>query len=231
MDDLIHYGVKGMHWGVRKDEQTGARFKGPGPEVDSALHESTKSAAVQVSSLVGERYDFRIRKIIAMGPGHPEYEAGTMGYVAITGKQKREGDILVTVDDTRPALKACEKMKWVGKGCGTTQAFLTHEAAHAIFHAPQRHDKNGNIVGGNFNERRNAMMAAITQADKDGIPEHKFLRSISGYAEHGANREEVEAELFSQYHWGTNPPNFVKAWGQSLHSQLGLDPTPFKERG
>lgn len=228
--ELVHYGVKGMHWGVRKDEQTVARFKGAGPQVDSALHESTKASAIQVSSLVGDRYDFRIRKVIAMGPGHPEYEAGTMGYVAITGKQKREGDIRVTVDDTRPALKKCEEVKWVGKGCGTTEAFLTHEAAHAIFHAPQRHDKNGQIVGGNFPERMTAMKAAIAQADKDRIPESKFLSSISGYAQHGTNREEVEAELFSQYHWGTNPPEFVKVWGQTLHNELGIDGTPFRER-
>lgn len=229
--DLTHHGIKGMHWGVRKDEQVSGRFAGPGPEVDAALHESTKVAATKVAALIGDRYDFRIRKVIAMGPGHPEYEAGTMGFVQNTGKQKAEGEILVTVDDTRPALKKCEKVKWVGKGCGTTEAFLTHEAGHAIFHSREYYKKDGTIGGGNIEARMKAMQAAFDQSEKDGIPERKFMSSISGYARHGANKEEVEAELFSQYHWGTNPPEFVKVWGQTLHNELGIDGTPFKERG
>jgi hypothetical protein len=230
MDELSHHGVKGMHWGVRKDEPTVGRFRGSGPEIDPALHESSKMAASRVASLIGDRYDFNIRKVIGMGPGHPEYEAGTLGLVNITGEQKREGDILISIKDTRPVMKKSEKKKWVGEGCGTPEALLTHEAAHAIFHAPQYHKKDGTIAGGNFDVRMKAIQAAIEQSKKDGIRESKFMSSISGYAARAGNREEAEAELFSQYHWGTNPPNFVMVWGKTLHEGLGIDGTPFRER-
>lgn len=227
--ELTHYGVKGMKWGVRKEEQTRARFRVGGPKIDPALHSVTKTSAQEVASLIEERYGFRIREVIAIGPGHPEYDAGTLGYVNIDGKQKSEGDIHVSQDDPRKQLKASERAGWVGKGCGTTEAFLTHESAHAIFHAPQKMEK-GKVVGGNMDARTKALKAAVEESKREGIPEHKFMSKISGYAVSAGNREEVEAELFSQYHWGTKTPNFVKVWGETLHRELGIDDTPFREK-
>jgi len=225
--DIEHHGVKGMHWGIRKDEQTVSRFSGP--SIEPGLHESTVAAANHVSALMHDRYGFEITKVVAMGPGNPEYDRGTMGFVENKGK-KAEGVINITIDDTRPAMKKCEKVKWVGKGCGTPEAFLTHETAHAMFHATSYHDKNGNIAGGNIEARLKAGRAAFEQAAKDGIRnDYQFMRKLSGYALHGNNREEVEAELFSQYHWGTNPPKFVKVWGETLHREMGIDGTPFRK--
>jgi hypothetical protein len=195
------------------------------------LHESVKTAAADVASLIEGRYDFRIKEVKSIGPGHPEYDRGTIGYVELTGSQKREGTIFATKDDPRKALSKSEKKGWMGEGCGNTHGFLTHEAAHAIFHSPQKVKRDGKIVGGNFDSRMKAITAAIEESKRAGIPESKFLSSISGYAATSGTREEAEAELFSQYHWGTNTPSFVKVWGETLHKELGLDPTPFKERG
>lgn len=225
---LTHHGVKGMHWGVRKEGPERYRFQAS-PKIDPNLHESQKIAASRVASLIGERYDFNIKEIKSFGPGDEEYARGTMGYVKLSGSQKREGTIFVSQDDPHKALKRSEKLGWVAKGCGTTHSFLTHEAAHAIFHTPQK-VVNGKVTGGDFDARITAIKAAIEESKRAGIPEHKFLSSISGYAASSGSREEAEAELFSQYHWGTNPPSFVKVWGETLHKELGIDGTPFKER-
>jgi hypothetical protein len=168
-----------------------------------------------------------------MGPGHPEYDAGTMGYVQLGVGDASSGIINVSKDNLKPSLKYCEEIGWLAKDCGTEQAFLTHETAHAIFHAPVRNVQSffGGVkqVGGHIDARNVAMNAAIQTSVRDGVPEHDFLNRISGYAASAGIREEAEAEMFSQYHWHPDPPNFVKVWGETLHQQMGLDNTPFKD--
>lgn len=225
-----------MHWGVRKDDDIAGRLQAPGPKIDPTLHPATKESAVRVASLISQRYGFRTREIIGFEPGHPDISdssvggasTGALGYVNITGSSKPEGDIFVSREDTRIPLRESEKAKWVGKGCGTTEAFLTHESAHAVFHQPQRIE-NGVVVGGNIEARNKAMQAAVNEAIRKRIPDYLFLNSLSGYAQHAGNRQEVEAELFSQYHWGTKPPSFVKVWGETLHREMGIDDTPFRK--
>lgn len=233
---LAHYGVKGMKWGVRKDDEYGdkLRFHGPeqGPSISHELHDDTKVASKEVVDLIGQRYGFNIKEVVAMGPGHPEYEAGTMGYVQLGSGKANEGTIFVSTDDLKPALKASEDMGWLGKDCGHAQSFLTHEAAHAIFHAPVRNVQGFfgvKQVGGNLDARNVAIQAAIKESLREGIPEHLFLERLSGYAAASGSREEAEAEMFSQYHWGSDSPNYVKVWGETLHREMGLDSTPFKE--
>lgn len=233
---LSHYGVRGMQWGHRKSiETTGnLRFQGPPTTVniDHNLHADTKAASKEVASLIAQRYKFNITDVKSIGPGHPEYEAGTMGYVKLGSGKVNEGTIFVSKDHLRPMLKASEDMGWLGKDCGTEQSFLTHETAHAIFHAPVRNVQGllgVRQVGGNIDARNIAMHEAIKASLKEGIPEHQFLDRISGYASTAGIREEAEAEMFSQYHWGSNSPNFVKVWGETLHREMGVDPTPFKE--
>lgn len=231
-DDLIHYGVKGMKWGVRNDDDVAGRFQpvGSGPKIDPKVHPASQEAAREVSRLVQERYGYTVKEVKSFGPGHPEYESGTLGYVQNNGKSKPEGDIYVSVDDPRSKMKDSEKVGWVAKGCGNPTAFLTHEAGHAIFHSREKHDRKGNVVGGNREARIKAGQAMFEEADRSGMSDQKLLNKISGYAETSGTREEIEAELFSQYHWRTNPPSFVKVWGETLHKEMGIDPTPFRER-
>jgi hypothetical protein len=231
-EELLHYGVKGMKWGVRKDQEDGVyRLQGPGPTIDSTLPQSTKSAGKEVASLIGERYGFKISALKSIEPGHPEYGTGTIGFVQGT-PGRREGVIYTAHTDVRKQLKHGEDIGWFGKDCGNVRAFLTHESAHAIFHAEQK-VKTGfagpRIVGGNIKARDKAIKAAIKAAQRDGIPSHLFSSKVSDYAATSGMREEVEAELFSQYHWSSNPPSFVTVWGETLHRELGLNDTPFRE--
>lgn len=230
-DELVHYGVKGMHWGIRKaDESSGNPHPvGSGPKIDPKVHPASQEAARQVAALIQERYGYTVKEVKSFGPGHPEYEHGTLGYVQNTGNSKPEGDIYLSVDDPRRKMKASEKVGWVAKGCGNPTAFLTHESAHAIFHSREKYDSKGNVVGGNREARTKAAEAMIKEAERSGIPEHMLLGRISGYAATSGTREEIEAELFSQYHWSTNPPSYVKVWGETLHKEMGIDGTPFRE--
>ena len=229
---LEHFGIKGMHWGIRKDQDpSNFRLQGADLTVDSRLPSSTKAAGREVASLIGERYGFRITSLNAIAPGHEEYERGTIGYVQST-PGKMGGSIYVHQSDVRKSLKDAEEMDWFAKDCGTVRAFLTHESAHALFHADQQ-VKSGllgpKVVGGNIKARDKALKAAMKEVKREGIPPHLFSSKVSGYAKADGSREELEAELFSQYHWSSNPPQFVKVWGETLHQELGIDSTPFRE--
>lgn len=231
-DDLMHYGVKGMRWGVRNEDDAVGKspsVSSDGPKIDSKIHPASRDAAKEVSRLIQERYGYTVKEVKSFGPGHPEHAHGTLGYVENTGTSKAEGDIHLSVDDPRRKMKASEKAGWVGKGCGNPKAFLTHESAHAIFHSREKYDRKGNVVGGNHEARQKALVALVEEAKRTRVPEHDLVRKISGYAATSGTREEIEAELFSQYHWHTNPPSFVKVWGETLHKEMGIDGTPFKE--
>ncbi|QEQ93509.1 hypothetical protein SEA_GIRLPOWER_10 [Streptomyces phage GirlPower] len=230
-EELVHYGVKGMKWGVRKDDDVAGRFQpvGEGPKMDSRVHPVSQQAAREVAALIQERYGYKIREVKAITPDNEEYARGTLGYVANNGKQKLEGDIYIAMRDPTREMKASEKMGWVAKGLGTPVGLLTHESGHAIFHSREKYDKDGKVVGGEKEARMKALQALVDEAKRKRIPEHRLLRKLSGYAAASQGHEEIEAELFSQYHWHPKPPSFVTVWGQTLHKELGIDPTPFKE--
>ncbi|ASU03995.1 hypothetical protein SEA_FRODOSWAGGINS_10 [Streptomyces phage FrodoSwaggins] len=226
-DELIHYGVKGMKWGVRKAEETGGyRAQLSAVNIDPTIHKATKEAAIEVSNLISDRYGFNIRNIKELGKDHPEYP-DTAAYVAIN-KGSVEGTIHIQARDLRKHMSDTEKTGWMAPGTGNVRGLLTHESAHAFFHATQT-VKSGfsgpKVVGGNIKARDKALQVAIKTSMQDG---HN-LYDTSGYVRHARMREELEAELFSQYHWAHNPPRYVKAWGETLHKELGVDPTPFKE--
>jgi hypothetical protein len=149
------------------------------------------------------------------------------------GSRGEGGVIHVATKDLDKNLKHCEHIGWLAKGCGHTKAFLTHESAHALFHTEDK-VKQGflapKLVGSNIQARDKALKVAVKAAKKDGIPRHEFVSKVSGYAQSAGLRQELEAELFAQYHWSPNPPRFVQEWGKSLHSELGVDDTPFRER-
>lgn len=233
---LAHYGVKGMKWGIRKEDAPagGYRLQASGPTIDSNLHPSTQTAGKEVAALMSQRYGFQIAAIKDLKPSHPqEHEKGTIGFVQYTPGQAG-GVVFARSDDVRKVLKGAEDTGWFGPGTGNPKSFITHEAAHAMFHAEQQVTVGflaPKVVGGNRAARDSALKASLKAAKRDGISPYQYSSKVSGYAAAGGNREEMEAELFSNYHWNPNPPPFVKVWGETLHREMGIDPTPFRESG
>lgn len=241
VDDILeHFGVKGMQWGVRKDQPTSGFRLQSGLSIASDLHPSTKQGAADVARLMNSRYGFQINEVKTLGPGHPEYTPGTKGTIGFVEHTpgKSGGVIYMKAIDVRPSARAAEKAGWFGPGCGTPSAFLTHEASHALFHAAQERKVSAwtgkaKNTGPYQKATDKAMQVALKTAKKDGIEPGpyglNFAAHVSGYAQHARVQEEIEAEMFSQYHWSPNPPRFVKAWGETLHQELGVDATPFRE--
>lgn len=231
---LAHHGIKGQKWGVRHDPETEGTVHRSSPlKIDSGIDSNLKKSAASVATLMGERYGFHIGEIKLIPKDHIGNEPDTLGFVEpAEGATTSVSTIFVKKGSIRPALKHAESVGWFANGCGTEKAFLTHESAHALFHINDRL-KNGllsqRLVGNNIKARDKAMQAAVKAARKDGIPHVHMLSHVSGYAYSAGTRQELEAELFSQYHWMPNPPRFVKVWGETLHQELGIDPTPFKE--
>lgn len=228
---LFHYGVKGMRWGVRKDDSSGYRLKSNVMTIDPDINGATKSAGQEVARLMSDRYGFELTSLKTLGPDHPEYDYGTVGFVQSTPGQ-RGGQIYVRNHNLGKELKGAEDIGWFAAGCGNEKAFLTHESGHALFHAEQKTVSGflgPKTVGGSSDARSKALKAAVKQLKQDGSSVYDFASKVSGYAKEAGVLEEVEAELFSQYHWGSNPPNFVKVWGSTLHRELGVDGTPFRE--
>lgn len=231
---LAHYGVLGMKWGVRKDDTpTGHRLHTGAVPIAASLHPSTKVGAKEIVPLMSNRYGFQITEFKDLKVSNPaEYDYGTIGYVQLTPGQKG-GVVHMRPGDQRKKLAEAEKTGWFANGTGNVRGFVTHEAAHAMLHADQQ-VKVGFLGGqkvksGSIQARDAALKAASKQAARDGIPEHQQIAQVSGYAHASGSREELEAELFSQYHWNPNPPAFVNVWGQTLHREMGVDATPFRE--
>lgn len=231
--DLAHHGVKGMHWGVRNNDESGSNNSRvvAEPTVDSHLHPATQAAGKEVAALIGSRYDFHIGAVKTLDPTVEAQNPGLMGYVLNT-PGKAENTIYASRHDIRKPLKDAENTGWFAKDCGNPKAFMTHEVAHAMFHSEQQ-VKSGllgaKVIGGNRKARDKALKAALKEAKREGISPSQMVSKISGYATAANSREEAEAELFSQYHWSSNPPKFVQAWGKTLHHELGIDDTPFRE--
>lgn len=225
-DELVHYGIKGMKWGVRKDDERVGRAVSATIPSDPGIHKTTRDAAAAVSGMLAERYGYRFTSLKTIGPGHPEYP-GTMAFVGHESDSPA-GTIYVQNRNLTPHLKHAEEVGWMVPGTANQKGLLTHESAHSIFHAKQTL-KPGffapKLVGGNIEARDKALKAAVKTSKSEG----KTVWEISGYANTAHNRVELEAEFFSQYHWATNPSKAVVAWGETLHRELGVDPTPFKD--
>lgn len=228
--DVVHYGVKGMHWGVRKNREVSAGSSSS-LNVEPGLHKSTVVAAQEVSSLMGDRYGYEIKNVKVLDKRHPQYDPSYMAFVEDNKHfgGKNDATIFVSPRNMTRNLRAAERAGWNAMGTGNMKGLLTHESAHSLFHSDQVVTTTASgkqkVTGGNIEARDKAFKAAMKAAAQDGVT----IWDSSGYARAAGVREELEAELFSQYHWATNPPRFVEVWGKSLHQEMGVDPTPFKE--
>lgn len=238
-DFLEHFGIKGMRWGFRKSapkptyEPTvdPVKLGSPIKHMDKTLHTSTQDGAHEVAAMLKSRYGYEVTSVVAIADKRKfkNYLAYVEAGVA-SGNEKSKGTIHIQARDLNPELQKLEKSGWFGEGAGNVRSTMTHETAHSMFHAEQTYDRWGNRTGGgNLKARDKAMEDARKQANADGIKTKNFSKSVSGYAHAAYWREEVEAEMFSQYHWSPNPPKFIKTWGESLHRELGVDATPFRE--
>lgn len=226
---LVHYGVKGMHWGVRKDRESVYRLQTSGLAIDSEIHKETKAAAVEVSKLIGDRYGYSIKNVKTLGPDNPQFPEA-LAYVENNKAHGggNDGTIFVQSSNLSGVMKGIEDIGWMVPGTANVRGLMTHETAHSIFHADQKVVAGlfgPKIKGGNIDARDKALKAAAKVAQQEG---HRIF-DISGYAHTAGSRAELEAELFAQYHWADDPPRLVEEWGKTLHKELGLDPTPFKE--
>lgn len=228
---LKHHGVKGMKWGVRNNQEGGFRSETSSVNIEPGLHKDTAEAARQVSGLIRNRYGYNIKNVKILDKNHQHYDPDFLAFVEdnkLAGG-RNEATIFVQSKNMNKILKEAETDGWNAPGTGNTKGLLTHESAHSLFHSDQTVSVGllggQKVKGGNIKARDKALKAASKTARLDG----QSIWDSSGYARTAGVREELEAELFSQYHWATDPPNFVEAWGKTLHQELGVDPTPFKE--
>jgi hypothetical protein len=115
-------------------------------------------------------------------------------------------------------LKKREAEGWLAPGTGTVEGVITHEYGHRLL--------QGSTAGGPERaERSRALGAAQLAANQAGGPASLVTGQYSR-----KSRSEAEAELFSHYHWGGEQrAPWVRAWGDTLHRELGYDPTPMSE--
>jgi hypothetical protein len=231
--ELIHYGVKGMKWGVHKEEETFSRAPAKPMEVDPRVHNSTRDGAIETSRLMNDRYGYSLGAVKVLDKNHPHYEEGKNALAFVENNQKtggsNDGTVFVQGRDMRRELKESADEGWTADGTGTVQGLITHESAHAMMHSNLTITTNSRGKQKVTGEHTKARDKAWAVAERVGRQDGYSVWDVSDYARTSMERGEIEAELFSTYHWGTNPPRFVQEWGKALHKEMGVDPTPFKE--
>lgn len=241
---LEHFGVPGMRWGHRKTDSAPAQtysptvdvaaLKSPITHMDPIIHTETQDAAHQVAGMLSQRYGYDVTSVRAV-PQTKQFK-NYIAYVESNPDAKNgagKGTIFVQPRAMNAEMKKEEGSGWFGRDQGNMRAVMTHETAHSMFHAEEKFVKTGFLKGkwegGEKAAREKAWIEAEAAAIADGIKKNQVRSKISGYANYSMWHEETEAELFSQYHWMKDPPRFVQVWGETLHNEMGIDPTPFRE--
>jgi hypothetical protein len=247
-DILEHHGVKGMHWGVRKQFNTSVATPSSSSKVKGSEHFSKEQAASMnnIAKKMNKAYGFKVDEFV---PLTAREEGQYLGYVK--GKGSGSNDIHVS---TNPGLKdvlvECQKAGWFAQANHdkVIEACLTHEASHGMFH--QVNPGDAGIIGTLRTQapiepmRKSAWDAAKAQGVKDGdIAPNTGFRRITGlpldrqiskktsrYAGSSLFIEESEAEMFTAYHWSDNPPKFVDAFMTDIHTSMGKSVQPFSGR-
>lgn len=239
---LQHHGVKGMHWGIQKENITSTNSVHTIKGLDQFTPTHAKSIKT-VSKKMNSAYGFKIDEMIPLSK--KEEKRGYIAYVGAITKGKN-----VIHMDTNPKLKNTldnlEKKGWLVNSNGhSIESNLTHESAHALFHTSSTSAWGFKVSPSRIDHmRESAWNKAKIQALKDGdVEKHTGLKKlikpsldtqlaskISKYAESALFIEEAEAEIFSSYHWGSNPPKFVDTFMNDIHKNLGKEVKPFSGR-
>jgi hypothetical protein len=229
--ELVHHGVKGMKWGVRKERSSSSRVKG-----SEHFHRDQAKAVNTVSDHMKRAYGHPFDEVVPI-------KGKNSKYIAYVERRSKDGRKIVHVNNN-PNIKAdlqgtIDRGWFVPAGNHPVESNFTHEAAHSYFH---QRSKGGKALMDDM--RKSAWDAAQKQAIKDKVytpktgikkifgvqPEREMAAKLSKYAEKSIFIEETEAEIFSAYHWSPNPPKFVDAFMNDIHTQLGNDVQPFSGR-
>lgn len=177
-----------------------------------------ENAIINTNNLAAEKYGISIANVehVNMDPGSEN------AYAYIRGGRGRS-QIPTTLGlnplDRSATLRMREDTGFFAPGTGSNHGVMTHELGHAI------------LQGGAWvrpaEDRRRARVYADGEARSAGARRRRWLGyDLSTYG--GTHRNEGEAELFANYHWGEDRrPNWVRVWGEAFHDALGLDPQPF----
>jgi hypothetical protein len=246
---IEHHGVKGMRWGHRKQYETTTNTRIRKTKSVPGSEKFKKADAASMNDVAKKMQNAYGHKIDEFVPIDHNKEKHIFAYVTLNNK----GTDVVHVTDSprfRSDLAKCQKEGWFVHTAPNhrIEANITHESAHSLLHSRNVEGK-GFVARVKAPEpiepmRKSAWAKAEEQARKDGDvvplkgikritgdrPEFQMAKKISKYAHSSLFIEEPEAEIFTAYHWSPNPPKFVDAFMNDLHSNMGVKVQPFSGR-
>jgi 2'-5' RNA ligase len=159
-----------------------------------------------------------INEAIPFAPGDPGLDAGATMAMDDAGRLWFNHDHFTEPGGIDARLQRAVGDGLLVPGDGRVEGVVAHEGAHLLLHHPGRSDKV-----------KLAHIQAHAAARRAGRPP-EWEGELSTYATTPGPEglfQEADAELFASYHWGgpTRRP-WVRAWGETFHRELGIDPTP-----
>lgn len=248
-EELVHFGVKGMRWGIRKEDLVTSSRSSKKMNV-AGSEKFSKENAVSMNNFatkLAKSYGYKVDEFVPLSK--KEEKKGYLAYVDVSRKDNKHVIHVSNDPKFKETLLDLQKKGWLVPTTPSKaiEANLTHEASHAIFHTSEVSGRVFKKYTPELMEssRENAWTKAKAQALKDGdikprtlaqkltlrnIPETEMAKKLSQYAEKSLFLEETEAEMFAAYHWSPNPPKFVDTFVTSVHKDIGKDIAPFSGR-